>query len=164
MVDESCKAGCSPVVVVTGRARDEVERELTGTTAVLVDNPNWKRGIGTSIRAAVAYLIKTTPEIDAVVLLVCDQPHVDANIVRGLIALRDETQKRIVSSRYAQTLGVPALFHRSCFEELLALRGDSGAKSIILSNQERIAELPFPEGAIDIDTAEDWKAVENRAT
>jgi molybdenum cofactor cytidylyltransferase len=162
-VDEAGEAGCSPVVVVTGNARDEVECELTGTAAVLVDNRNWKRGIGTSIRAGVGYLIGTAPETDAAVLLVCDQPLVDAKAISALITLHEETQKRIVSSRYAQTLGVPALFHRACFEELLALHGDSGAKSIILSNRKRVAEFPFPDGAIDVDTIQDWENLSKRA-
>jgi molybdenum cofactor cytidylyltransferase len=52
---------------------------------------------------------------------------------------------------------VPALFDRSCFPELLALDDTSGAKAIILSNRERVAEFPFPEGKIDIDTAADYE-------
>jgi molybdenum cofactor cytidylyltransferase len=60
-----------------------------------------------------------------------------------------------VASSYSSTLGVPALFDHSCFPELLALDDKSGAKAIILSNPERVAEFAFPEGRIDIDTTED---------
>ena len=74
-----------------------------------------------------------------------------------LIALREKTKKPIVASSYSNTLGVPALFDRSYFEELLRLNDESGAKSIILANRERVAELPFPEGKIDIDTVEDYE-------
>jgi len=90
-------------------------------------------------------------------LLVCDQPGVNANTIRNLIKLREETKKSIVASRYANTLGVPALFDRSLFGELLSLDNEAGAKSIILRNRECVAQLPFPEGAIDIDTWEDWE-------
>ena len=62
-----------------------------------------------------------------------------------------------MASSYSNTLGVPALFDRSYFEELLRLNDESGAKSIILANRERVAELPFPEGKIDIDTVEDYE-------
>ena len=51
------------------------------------------------------------------------------------------------------TLGVPALFHRSCADELLHLDEGSGAKAVIASNHERVTEFIFPEGKIDIDTA-----------
>lgn len=164
IVNEARDAHCWPAVVVTGNARDEVERELAGTAATIVHNTNWKRGIGSSIRTGVRYLIDIAPEIDAVVLLVCDQPSVDANIIRQLIALRKKTQKPIVASGYAKTLGVPALFDRGCFEELVALDGDSGAKTIILSNKERVAELPFPDGAVDVDTEVDLRNAANRTT
>src|SRR6266699_654730 len=63
----------------------------------------------------------------------------------------------IVASSYSETLGVPALFDRSCFQELLALDDETGAKAIILSNRERVAEVLFPEGKIDIDTAADYE-------
>jgi CTP:molybdopterin cytidylyltransferase MocA len=54
------------------------------------------------------------------------------------------------------TLGVPALFHRSCADELLRLDEGSGAKVVISLNHDRVAEFPFPEGKIDIDTATDY--------
>src|SRR5437763_12751430 len=102
-------------------------------------------------------MIDNANEVDAAMLLVCDQPFVDATVIKQLISLREKTAKQIVASSYANTLGVPALFDRSCFRELLALDDESGAKAIILSNPERVAELPFPQGEIDIDTMEDWE-------
>ena len=95
-------------------------------------------------------------------LLVCDQPFVDAKTIEELIALRAKTEKTIVASSYSDTLGVPALFDRSCFQELLALNDASGAKAIILSNRERVAEFPFPQGKIDIDTVEDLEQLAPR--
>ena len=77
-----------------------------------------------------------------------------------MIALRETTGKSIVASSYADTLGVPALFSRSVFEELLSLGDKEGAKSIVLRNRERVASLSFPEGQIDIDTSDDWEKLE----
>jgi molybdenum cofactor cytidylyltransferase len=151
------QAGCSPVIVVIGSDSEKVTGELRLTSALIVENENWQRGIGSSIRAGVQGLIDYAPGIDAVVLLVCDQPFVNANTIRNLIKLREETKKSIVASRYSDTLGVPALFDRSLFDELLSLGNKAGAKSIILRNRERVAQLAFPEDAIDIDTWEDWE-------
>ena len=95
--------------------------------------------------------------IAAVLLLVCDQPAVDERVIERLFATREATKKDIVASSYADTVGVPALFHRSLFERLLSLGDEAGAKSIILQNPERVARFAFPEGAIDIDTWEDWE-------
>jgi len=156
ILDAATEANCSPIAVVISEAMIEV-RKLETTNATVVENENWQRGIGTSIRAGVQSVINHTPDVDAIVLLVCDQPFVDAFRIKQLIALRAQTVKSIVASSYANTLGVPALFGRSCFPELLALDDESGAKAIILSNPERVAELPFPQGEIDIDTMEDWE-------
>ncbi|MGA7275703.1 MAG: nucleotidyltransferase family protein, partial [Candidatus Udaeobacter sp.] len=104
------QAGCSPVIVVIGSDSEKVTGELRSTNAVIVENENWQRGIGSSIRAGVQGLIDYAPEIDAIILLVCDQPGVNADTIRNLIKLREEMKKRIVASRYADTLGVPALF------------------------------------------------------
>jgi molybdenum cofactor cytidylyltransferase len=101
-------------------------------------------------------VIAVQSDLDAVVLLVCDQPFVDAKAITRLIARRDGTKKSIVASRYSQTLGVPALFERSYFNELLALGDEVGAKNLILSHMENVVEYPFPEGAIDIDTSGDY--------
>jgi len=46
---------------------------------------------------------------------------------------------------------------------LLAIGDESGAKSIILQNPERVAQFAFPEGAIDIDTWEDWEELNERS-
>lgn len=83
----------------------------------------------------------------------------DAQTIEQLIVLREKTKKAIVASSYSDTLGIPALFDRFCFAELLELDDERGAKPIILSNPERVAEFPFPRGKIDIDTVEDLKKV-----
>jgi molybdenum cofactor cytidylyltransferase len=157
MVYAARKARCSPTVAVIGSDREEVERELKAEGAIIVENQNWRLGIGTSIRAGVQVLIDNVPDVEAIVLLVCDQPAVDARTIARLITLREKTKRTIVASRYANTLGVPALFDRSCFQELLALDNGTGAKTVILSNRERVTEFPFPEGKIDIDTLDDYE-------
>jgi CTP:molybdopterin cytidylyltransferase MocA len=100
-------------------------------------------------------------DVDAIVLLVCDQPFVDDRVIKQLIPLHEKARKPIVASSYADTLGVPALFERVCFRELLSINGQRGLKSIILPSRERVAELSFPKGKIDIDTAEDWEQLKS---
>jgi molybdenum cofactor cytidylyltransferase len=156
IVEAAIEGGCSPIVVVVGRDKDKIARELEQTNAVIVENVNWNNGMGTSIRSAVQHLIAIAPNVEAIALLVCDQPFVDSHTIERLVALRDKTKKAIVASSYAGTLGVPALFDRSCANELLRLDEESGAKAVISLNRDRVAELPFPEGKIDIDTATDY--------
>ena len=157
VVDAVTEVHCSPTVVVIGIHQAELRNELHATEVVVLENKNWRRGIGTSIRAGVQYLLDNKANVDGVILLVCDQPFVNANTIRKLVRLRESTQKSIVASSYAGTLGVPALFDRSLFPELLSLGDEAGAKSVILKNRARVAEFGFPQGEIDIDTRDDWK-------
>jgi molybdenum cofactor cytidylyltransferase len=158
-VDAAQGANCLPIVVVIGAMQSEIKNELRGTDAVIVENENWKCGMGASIRAGVQRLLAPDQDVAASVLMTCDQPFVDSVMIRSLVARQRETDKAIIASNYANTLGVPALFDRSLFDELLALDAMGGAKSVILSSRERVATIPFPEGKIDIDTVQDWRAL-----
>jgi molybdenum cofactor cytidylyltransferase len=161
-VDAGIEAKCAPIVVVAGSAREKIEEELRSSEAEVVENKKWKQGIGTSIRAGVAHLM-SRENPDGIVLLTCDQPFVDAAVVHGLIQLHQQSGKPIVASSYANTLGVPALFARTYFDHLLALKDDTGAKSIIARNPRDVALFSFPEGNIDIDSPEDWENLERSA-
>jgi len=97
------------------------------------------------------------PDLDAAVLVTCDQPFVNVAVFTRLMQLRLATGKPIIASAYAETLGIPALFDRSCFPDLLRLNGDSGAKGITLAWPHDVASFDFPAGEIDIDTAADYE-------
>jgi molybdenum cofactor cytidylyltransferase len=153
-VRAATEARCTPIVVVTGDASDAIRNEIRATPAVVIENVDWRRGLGTSIAAGMRSLIDST---DAVVLLTCDQPLVEAALIAELIEVRKQTAKPIVASSYMSTLGVPALFDRSCFPALLSLPDDSGAKSLIVGRPGDVASVPFEDGAIDIDTPEDFQ-------
>ena len=146
-------AGCEPVVVVLGSEREKIATELVELAIEIVRNEQWQRGMGSSIRAGV----KAASGCDAVVLLACDQPYVSAALLQRLIATYEKTQTPIVASAYAQTRGVPALFARSFFPALLSLGDEQGAKAIIAAAPAtEVAVIDFPEGAIDIDTPQDY--------
>lgn len=153
-VRAAAEAGCDPVIVVAGDLGEAIQLELQSTAAIIVENPEWPRGLGTSVRRG---LQEVEGSIDAVVLLACDQPLVDKAVIAELIAAQEKTEKPIVASSYANTLGIPALFDRSCFSALLALPDDSGAKTLIAARPNDVAAVAFERGAIDIDTPEDFE-------
>ena len=156
-VHTASEAGCARIAVVVGNQHDLIETELRETPAFVIHNSKWERGLGTSIRIGLQHLLGAHPKMDAVVLLTCDQPFVEARTISALMRMREDSGKPIVASRYANTLGVPALFDCSCFEALLALLDDSGAKALIESRVDNVAEIAFEQGAIDIDTPADFQ-------
>jgi molybdenum cofactor cytidylyltransferase len=78
--------------------------------------------------------------------------------------LRLASGKPIVASAYTSTFGIPAVFDRSCFPDLLRLEEDSGAKRIILARPDDVVSFDFPAGEIDIDTAADYEKLDQAFT
>jgi molybdenum cofactor cytidylyltransferase len=150
-------AGCAPVVVVVGASAAQITPVLAGLPVSIIKHPNWSNGLGSSIAVGVLHATRITPDLDAAILLACDQPFVNAVMLRQLIQMHLKNKKPIVASAYAETLGVPALFDRSCFGDLLQLTGDSGAKGIILARRNDVASFDFPAAAVDINTAADYE-------
>jgi molybdenum cofactor cytidylyltransferase len=141
-----------PTLVVLGAHAELLAPELSGMPVQIVTNSHWSRGIGTSIRAAVAAL---PANIEALVILLADQPLVSPGLLRSLIAEHRSTAAPIVASAYRNTLGVPALFSRICFDSLARLPDESGAKVLIADAGTAARAVPFPDAAFDIDTPAD---------
>ena len=160
IVAAAIEARCAPVVVVTGEDSAQITSELTRFTVSIAMNPDWQKGLGSSIIVGIRHAMNQDSDLDAVVLLTCDQPFVNAAVLMQLIQLRLTTGKPIIASAYAETLGIPALFDRNCFSDLLGLKEDSGAKKIILARPHDVVSFDFPAGAIDIDTAADYEKLD----
>ena len=139
-------AGCAPVLAVVGSA----EAGPSDLDVRVVPNPEAEEGLASSIRAGVMALPPDTP---ATLFLAVDQPQVDAALLTRLMALYRLSPDLPAACAYAGTLGIPAVFPRRLFPQLLGLAGDRGAKAILL--REGAASLPFPGGALDLDTPAD---------
>ncbi|MDX2071404.1 MAG: nucleotidyltransferase family protein [Haliscomenobacter sp.] len=147
-----------PLVVVLGANRELIEPELLDSEALKVFNPDWPSGMGSSIATGLVFLLEQAPTIQQVLILVGDQPLLEANTLYALVELQARTQAPLVVSGYTDTLGVPALFTSTLFAELAALHGAQGAKKLIEKYRDQAVVLDFPEGALDLDTPEDWAA------
>jgi molybdenum cofactor cytidylyltransferase len=149
-------AGCRPVIVVTGAHAELSRRELVGLDVREALNLRWETGMASSIRAGIEGLLSTDPAPAAVVLMLCDQPHVTAEIISGLVAARRLTRKPIVASTYGGSYGVPAVFDRTLFAELARLEGAAGAKQVIKRHAAQAHFVPFRDGEVDLDTPDDF--------
>ena len=155
-------AGCSPVVVVTGAHAELSRRELDGLDVREVLNHRWEAGMASSVRAGVEGLANADTAADAAVLLLCDQPHVNAEVISALIEAHHVTGCPVVASAYGGSFGVPALFVRALFAELARLEGAAGAKQVIERHASEAHFLPFRGGEVDVDTPEDFSRLTAR--
>ena len=146
-----------PVTVVLGANRHAVADELAGLPVTLIDNPRYEEGLSSSLKMGLAGLFVTQNKIDAVLVLLTDQPHVSPELLLHLIETFQDGDKGITACRYGidGPLGVPALFATKYVDELLGLTGDKGARWVIVKHRSDCAEVPFEQGLIDLDSPQD---------
>lgn len=144
------------VAVVLGAHAAEIRARLDESRMLVVENPGWPEGLGSSLRAGLSVLLSVQPDLEAAVFLLCDQPGWCSALLQNLVVIHERTGCAIVASEYEDTLGVPALFARTLFPELLALRGAGGAQQLIRAHRREAVGVPFPAGSVDIDTPADY--------
>ena len=154
------QSGAGQVVLVLGAKTDIMEAGIAHHKLTVVENPHWQQGMASSIRAGLNSLLAAEPGATAALIMVCDQPFVNASLVDNLLSLHAEGNYTIVASRYENTTGVPALFDKSLFPELLALEGDAGAKKLLVKHAASVVTVNFPMGSIDIDTITDYERLQ----
>jgi len=145
---------CDHLYTVVGAERSAVSRELEGMDVTIVQNPDWHRGIGSSIHAAIRAVMDESDPCDAVLILLVDQPAVDATLLYKIIE-KFEEGSALVASVYADSIGVPALFSKAYFDALQNLPDDRGAKALLQKHAQEVTGISFPDGAFDIDTQAD---------
>jgi molybdenum cofactor cytidylyltransferase len=156
-----------PVIVVLGSQADDLQEKIAAPDAVIVVNQFWNEGMSSSIRCGLRALEATvTNKIEAAVLMLCDQPLITSDVISRLVDTYRSRQVLLVASEYEargeKTLGVPALFSRALFPELMALDEAGGAKRIIARHRAEAASVATPEAAFDVDTPEDYRALREK--
>jgi molybdenum cofactor cytidylyltransferase len=154
---------CRPILIVLGAYTNQLVSEIDDLPVRSVMNERWADGMGSSIRAGVENLntYDRADGIEALVLMLCDQPYVTAAVINDLVKTHYLNGKGIVASAYDGILGVPALFGRKYFAELGIIRGDAGAKEMIPAHVSDVVPVPFPLGIMDIDTPEDYRKLQS---
>lgn len=155
--DAALGANCFPVITVIGANAEVSRKELAGLGVIEVFNPDWETGMGSSVSAGMRHLIQLEPATDAAILLLCDQPFVTAAVLSWLAVTYRRSGQPIVASEYGDSFGVPALFAKPVFPELLELSGTTGAKQVINKHAPHIELVPFPQGLVDLDTPADYE-------
>jgi len=141
------------VVLGSGAAAIEKQVDLKQVKTVLADD--WKSGMSASLKAGLLSIDE--PNIDAVLIVLADQPFVDAVLLEKMITEFEQSGKGIVACKYGNVTGVPVLFSKEYFKDLLAVSGDHGAQPIIRQNSDDCSTVAFEQGAVDIDTEADFE-------
>jgi len=139
-------------VLVTGNDWQSVAAACEPLAGFMVCNTEYRDGLAGSICAGVGAVRESA---SAVMLTLADQPLVTPTHLGRLAARWRTAPDHIVASGYAGTVGPPVIFPHHCFADLMALRGDSGARQVIDANRDRLIVIDYEAAATDIDRPED---------
>jgi molybdenum cofactor cytidylyltransferase len=146
---------CRPVIIILGANAEIIRPTIENLPVNIIYNENWQDGMSSSIRLGIRELQKTLIRVNSVILMLCDQPFVDSKLLTQLIP--SNSAKSITACAYKRGIGPPAYFDGFYFPELLLLKGNDGAKNLILKYEANVTTIPFNLGNVDIDTEEDFK-------
>jgi molybdenum cofactor cytidylyltransferase len=153
-VETVLQSRASPVVVVTGHDASRIREALDGLDVSFVSNPHYDQGLSTSLAAGVAGL---PPKVEGALMVLGDMPLVPVTTLNKLIAAFDPQEARsICLPVYQGERGNPILWGRQHFPEFQGLKGDRGAKVLLVVNSDQVVEVPVGNAGVltDFDTPE----------
>ena len=149
--------GVDEMIVVLGRAADEVREQVDFGSVRVVENPVFTEGCSSSYRAGLAAL---NPESQAIMIILGDQPGIQPEVINTLAEEWRRTEALIALCSYNGRKGHPMIFSRAMFGQLEGLHGDKAAWKLVDGNADLVQEvhfnLPFPD---DINTAADFERI-----
>ncbi|MFH8655732.1 nucleotidyltransferase family protein [Streptomyces afghaniensis] len=154
------EGGCERVHVVLGARADEVRARASLPGCVLVGNPDWEQGMGTSLRAGLDSLAGTGATAALVSLV--DQPGIGPEAVARVVTAY-EGEESLVSAAYDGVRGHPVLFGAAHWAGIAATAtGDRGARAYLKEHEPRITLVECGDVArpFDIDTEADLAHLE----
>lgn len=157
-------AGFDPVFVVVGAEAASVQASIAAERVTVVQNPDWQQGMGASIAAGMRQLRADGVEAAAVAILLADQPLITTDHLLEMRTRLTQSNASVVAAGYSGTLGVPAIFRRSLFNALENLPPSAGARQLLMREDLSVEIFALPEAAVDVDTPEDWAALETTSS
>ena len=152
------------LVVVLGRASEELRASVDFGRAAVVENTAYGTGCASSLLAG---LDAAGEDCEAIVLLLGDQPGVKAEYIDHVVAswrrkrpwaaVTAYSAYSLLPTPHSPALGHPFVFAREAFGGLRSLHGDKAVWKLIEAHPERVSrvelEAPLPP---DVDTPEDY--------
>ncbi|MFH1083067.1 MAG: nucleotidyltransferase family protein [Pseudomonadota bacterium] len=147
------------VVLVLGHRAREIKESIASILPQprlnIIENHQFRQGISSSIVAGISEVEKSH---DHVMIFLADMPCIDGDLINLLLRRYLASGMQIGAIKGKERPGHPVIFSRELYQELQALRGDVGARSLLRKYSDRVC-LVEPEkcyDSIDIDTPEDY--------
>ena len=160
-VDTLLESEVDEVIVVLGHEAKKVKEQLEGRQVRFVENPNYREGMSTSIRAGLGAV---PSEAAAIMIYLADQPlleHEDVNRLIRAFAEARERNRSIVVPFFRGQRGNPVILDSSYKEAILDVVGDVGCKRVIKRNPDKVlvVEMETDHVVRDVDRMEDYEGL-----
>ncbi|MEO7002852.1 MAG: nucleotidyltransferase family protein [Ktedonobacterales bacterium] len=158
-VEAACASAVTAVIVVLGHNAEAARVALPAGRYQVVVNYDYAQGMAGSLRVGLGALPAT---VSGVLVALADQPLVTVAIFTALLTEAARQPEQIVAASYDGKRGHPLYFPRSLFDELRAVRGDEGGRSVIArhADQLRLVSIADADAALDVDRPEDYTRIQ----
>lgn len=150
-------AGVQDILVVTGSARQEVEKIVEQSGSRSAFNPDHTNGeMLSSIQCG---LVKLTAQTQAALIGLGDQPQVQEGTVRLICETFKRQKSRLVVPSYQMRRGHPWLLERSLWNEVLEMKRSQSPRDFLQQHTDEIeyVQVNHPSILADLDTPEDYR-------
>lgn len=140
------------VFVVTGHDHERIEGALATVPVTLIYNPDFRKGMSTSVRAAIRF----SEGSDALLFHLGDKPLVTSESIAAVLKeYRDGTGK-IVVPLHEGNKGHPVLIDAGLLRsEIEMVRGDWGLREVVAKHEQDMVFIKGDDGnLLDLDTVQ----------
>ena len=144
------------IYLVVGYMQNELRAGIKTRNIQIVENPDYQRGMFTSIQAGIRSLKE---DYKAVFIAPVDIPLVSSATIRILLIAAEDHPGKVICPVYRQNRGHPPLIPAKMFSTILDWRGEGGLNSII-STSEEVVEVNVLDSNIFFDIDETGHYIE----
>ncbi|WP_341215969.1 nucleotidyltransferase family protein [uncultured Wocania sp.] len=159
-IETALKLSVKEMIVVLGANYNAIKKELGHYPITILNNEDWQKGLGKSLAFGVEYITSSKQKVDGILVTLADQPLINAEFLNKLIDEFNKKEHPIIATSYKnKKYGVPVIFDKIYFEELLALNDDYGAKHLLKKNKS-LVKILIPElENLDLDLKADYESL-----
>ena len=143
------------LIIVLGYQSEIISNLVSNNKKIkIVINKNYPSGMSSSIKLGLKNLSKLS---NAFFICLADMPLIDTKVYEDLI--KSKKNNEIIIPTYKGQWGNPVLFSSMMVDEIIKIKGDIGAKSILEKKLSKIKLLPIKNKSIilDFDTQDNFK-------
>ena len=157
-IEIGLKSNAISVLVVLGANSEDIRPSIGHLNIDIIENKNWRNGLGSSISCAVQHLKQNDIQVHGVLLCLADMPFVEVSHLNRLIECYHPNSHSILATGFKNGAIVPALFDAVYFSQLINLSGDKGAKQLlnIYSEILTVIKVRSEHNLIDLDTQNEY--------